>query len=32
MYVDDDIQQCHFVYQYVDKLISGGNQWPEKNM
>jgi hypothetical protein len=30
-YVDDDVQQCHFVHEYEDKLTDGEYQWSEKN-
>jgi len=29
-YVDDDVQQCHFVHEYEDKLTDDEYQWSEK--
>jgi hypothetical protein len=29
-YVDDDVQQCHFVHEYEDRLIDNEYQWYEK--
>ena len=29
-YVDDDVQQCHFVHEYKDKLTDDDYQWSEK--
>jgi len=30
-YVNDNIQQCHFVHEYEDKLTDDEYQWSEKN-
>ena len=30
-YVDDDVQQCHFIHEYEDKLTDDEYQWSEKN-
>ena len=29
-YVNDNIQQCHFVHEYEDKLTDDEYQWSEK--
>jgi len=29
-YVDDDVQQCHFVHEYEDKLTDDEYQWSKK--
>ena len=29
-YVNDDVQQCHFVHEYEDKLTDDEYQWSEK--
>jgi len=31
-YVDDDVQQCHFVHEYEDKLTNDEYQWSEKKI
>jgi len=30
LYVDDDVQQCHFVHEYEDKLTYDEYKWSEK--
>jgi hypothetical protein len=30
-YVDDDVQQCHFVHEYEDKLTDDEYQWSKNN-
>ena len=29
-YVDDDVQLCHFVHEYEDKLTDDEYQWSER--
>jgi len=29
-YIDDDVQQCHFVHEYEDKLTDDEYQWSKK--
>jgi hypothetical protein len=29
-YIDDDVQQCHVVHEYEDKLTNDEYQWSEK--
>ena len=31
-YVDDNVQQCHFVHEYEDKLTDDEYQWSAKNL